>query len=200
MPRSYLTAAPNPTIDKSSLSNLVIARPMHSFTGVMNVHTGLTYLCGLSGQGDVHYQTRTPTHVGAFPQKVSGDVIPPIVHNDPVSNITSHEQLAQAVIEKGGGQDADDFCGFALRFREKPEVLFSPTSRTLNSGSGFSNGNIEAALQQALITYLGPKLALLGWTLTGTTARIDPNTAQARRGGPVAASGLFAQIQARNNP
>jgi hypothetical protein len=195
MPRAYLQVVPNLTIDKSSLSNLVIAQTMNSFTGVMNVNTGVIYLCGLSGEGDTHYNTQIPTHLNAFPQKVNGGIIAPIVHKDPILNLTSHDQLALAVVNRGGGTDTNDFCGFALRFRAKPEVLLSPTSRTLNSGDGFSTGNIEDIVKQALIVYLRPKLALLGWTLSGTGVRTDPDAAQAARGGVVAPAGLFAQLR-----
>lgn len=199
MPRARLTQPPqNLNLDQSSLSNLVIAQTMNSFTGVVNIHTGTIYICGLSGAGDDHYGTVTPIHQVAFPQMVRGQPVPAIIHNDPITQITSHDQLANLVVNRGGGHSADEFAGFSLRFRSNKQVVMSPTSRTLNSGAGFENGNIEEVLMQALLAYLGPKLALLGFTLEETVARTNPNAAQAARGGPIAPSGLFAAIRGNN--
>ena len=154
------------TIGEDSLSNIVIAQTRHSFSAVMNITTKRIFVSALSaplaGQPD-HYQTQTPLHQDAFPQKLLGSVIAPIIHKNPVNPITSHSQLAQAVIGLGGGASEDDFCGFSLRFEDGTAAL-SPTSRSLNPGY---SGGLENCIKQELIIYLGPKLDRLGFRLGG---------------------------------
>ena len=184
-------------IDYDSLSNLVIAQTKYMFTGVMNLRTKTIYFASLAPPEeakDDHYGTKMPIHREVFPCKVAGQVIEPIVHKSKSKgSITSHDQLANKVVEiVGGGVTAEDFCGFALRFEGATSVALAPTSRTLNPGH---NGELEPAIMTELEVYLSPKLALLGLKLQKARARVDPDSAQAARGGVVAPKGLFAQLK-----
>lgn len=184
-------------IDRDSLSNLVIAQTKYMFTGVMDLRTKTIYFASLAPPEELkddHYGTQMPLHRDAFPCKIMGRIIEPIVHKSRnKDSITSHDQLANIIVGMlGGGVSSNDFCGFALRFEGSTTVKLAPTSRTLNP---LSNGELEPEIMAALEIYLRPKLALLGLKLEKARARVDPDSAQAARGGAVAVPGLFASLR-----
>jgi hypothetical protein len=186
------------TIDTDSLSTLVIAQTKNMYTGVMHLPSKTLYFAALSkpvNDKDNHYGTMTPTHLDAFPCRVGGGVIRPIMHNDPShpKPTTSHDQLSQYVIaQRGGGATPEDFCGFALRFEDGKKAWLAPTSRTLNPGE---NGQLEECILRATETYLKPKLALLGYTLAASGPRVTPDAAQLARGGVLIPKNLLAAIK-----
>lgn len=135
------------TVERDSLSNLVIAQTKNMYTGVMHLKTKVIYFAALAKpehDKDDHYGTHTPKHLDAFPCRVLGETIVPIIHKDPKNPITSHEQLVQFVLGRLNNRStAEDFCGFALRFEDGKKVALSPTSRTLNPGG---NGQLEQVI------------------------------------------------------
>jgi hypothetical protein len=187
------------SIDRDSMSNLVIAQPKNMYTGVMHMPSKTIFFAALSkpyDDKDNHYGTMTPKHLDLFPCRVLGRVINPIVHKDPRNPITSHDQLVQFLIARlsalGYATTADDYCGFALRFEDGKKAALAPTSRTLNPGD---NGQLEQVVIDALYKFLRVRLALLGYKLERAAARITPDQAQAQRGGALMGAGLNSQLK-----
>ncbi len=199
--RTFLSRYSSPvSLSLSALKNLATAQVNYAYTGVMEIETGIIDLCAAAGTNP-HYKTITPTHTVKFPQLVEFNEVAPIVHGGPGSGSTSHELLAGHVIRSTRRRSANElehFCGFTIRLNDKPTAEFSGTSRTLNTGVGFSNGELEECLRTRIMHKISPVLALYGWTdFAWVPPRITPDAAQSARGGALAAPGLFAAISAR---
>ncbi|GAA5442905.1 hypothetical protein Misp06_01080 [Microbulbifer sp. NBRC 101763] len=201
MARGYLRSYPFAVrLSPSALSNLAIVQLNYAYTGVMEITTGIIDLCGAAGTNP-HYNTRTPIKHDIFPQFVGTHNVAPIVHGGRGSGNTSHQQLARVIMAQNNrlASSEDDFCGFTIRFNGKPNADFSGTSRSLNMGIGFSNGELELCLRNAIMQKVASVIRLYGWTnLTYAPPRADPNAANAARGRGIHAAGLLASIQQLN--
>lgn len=184
------------SLSESAIRNLAIVQENYAYTGVMEIATGIISLCGAAGTNP-HYSTITPLKTNTFPQYVGGTNVAPIVHGGTGSGNTSHQILAQCVIKdtRRLASDEADFCGFTVRFNPKPIAEFSGTSRSLNTGIGFSNGELEECLSELIIKSLRPILGLYGWTtFDPKPPRTSPAAAQVARGGMPIPRGLLASL------
>ncbi len=199
MARTYLRMYPfNVGLSHAALSNLAIVQVDYAYTGVMEITTGIIDLCGAAGTNP-HYNTRTPLQTNTFPQFVGTRNVAPIVHGGTGSGNTSHQILAREIINEPRrlASSEDDFCGFTVRFNGKPNAEFSGTSRSLNTGTGFSNGELEVCLRVAIMNRLSPILRLYEWrNFIHVPPRTNPHAAQLARGGPLIPNGLLASINA----
>lgn len=186
------------SLSSSAVRNLAIVQEDYAYTGVMEIGTGIIDLCGVAGTNS-HYSTITPLQSGTFPQYVGSKDVAPIVHGGAGSGNTSHQQLARCVLACGDrvASEEEDFCGFTVRFNAKPYAEFSGTSRSLNSGDGLVNGELESCLRTPIMASLSGILNLYGWSnCKHVPPRVTPDDAQKKRGGAVAGAGLFANLLA----
>ncbi|MEM9102691.1 MAG: hypothetical protein AAGB12_10240 [Pseudomonadota bacterium] len=190
MPRTYLHEYDRPVmVSNCAIYNLRDARVNLAFTGVMELTMGVIDLCAAAA-GNPHYPTEDP----GYQQYVGNQPVDPIVH-DP-NGKTSHDALAEHVSLHRLGIPSDEynrnmFCGFTVRLNDDNNAALSATSRTLNSGTGFTNGQLEPVLKRVIKIAVGRHLTIYGWTdYDWVAARTNPHAAAAARN-PNAHPGAF---------